>query len=182
MTRYWNDELYHSQAYSGSGSGHTRKNHKYIYKEYVNGKWRYYYQEDLNALSKTGTHVQNVFNNLSSGTTAAQRESDLKKSVTQYVNNVKNNENLSDDGAQMLKDTLYGIGKNLYSDTDNKASFIAFRDNVGNAVETANNTASAMAKQYRQLGDYARRVNKYNARIKARKAAAQLSKKNNTKK
>lgn len=64
MSRYWNDFLCHSQAYTGSGSGRTKKNHKYVYKIKKAGKWVYYYPEDIAAMKKAKNEMNFIAKNV----------------------------------------------------------------------------------------------------------------------
>ena len=64
MSRYWNDELCHSQAYGGSGSGRTKKNHKYVYRIMKNGKWVYYYPEDIQAMKNAKKEMNFIAKNV----------------------------------------------------------------------------------------------------------------------
>lgn len=159
MTRYFNDYLIHAD----------RSNHKYVYKEKVNGKWRYYYKEDLEAMKKQGTlnteSIRNASQSMpgkhqySGGVYSADqrtKEAALKKELLAQKKKLRA-QGVSADAAQTMIDDAYDHGKVNWLDTKNNAEIYKSsskqRENNLNASSTnwVNRTLNSQRNTKNQL-------------------------------
>lgn len=53
IKKYYGNELYHAE----------QRNHKYVRREFVNGKWRYFYADDLDDRIKEANETEKRFSN-----------------------------------------------------------------------------------------------------------------------
>lgn len=132
--RYWNDYISHAAISNGS-SGSSRSNHKYVYKENVNGKWRYYYPEDIAALKKAGgtsskevldaatkdlnSQGKTSYNTGDHASTPAERKVAVDKQITAYVNNLRK-QGVSSDAIKTIREDLRASRNNYASTDDSK--------------------------------------------------------------
>lgn len=148
MGRYWNDFLSHSLASNNSGSG-QRSNHKYSYREFYNGKWRYYYPEDLAAMRKTGTVSVNtvsksrndLYKNGANAYTADKRskEAALKRQLQANKKKLRA-QGVSSDAIQTITDDAYRQAKTNYVDTRDSSKI--YRSYSKEAAESGNAVAT----------------------------------------
>lgn len=106
---------------SHASRGEERENHKYVKREWSNGKWKYYYEKDVDTLLDSETHI-----NVKDGDGVESEQIILKKgkitrlfekgkaSLEKLFNNdtktdAKTVEKKIDDGRSFIKDVL-GIG------------------------------------------------------------------------
>ena len=91
-------ELYHSDVYLGKDYSDGIKHFKYIKREKINGKWRYYYKDDkLDALAKSKDYEYDLYKRMDKATkTSINNNHKGDKNDDIVWQNIKERQNIID--------------------------------------------------------------------------------------
>lgn len=148
MGRYWNDYISHSQMTNSSGA---RSDHKYVYREWGNGRWIYYYPEDLATMRNTGTAGVKVHNDamasIKTNAYAADKrskEAAVKKQLQEYKKKLRA-KGVSSDAIQSSVDDIYRINKGNFIDTKDNVKI--YKGSTQKTAQLIDNGAKSIVRQ-----------------------------------
>lgn len=143
-----------SAVLSHAGSGEERKNHKYISREWKNGKWRYEYKDGSRKIDPASREKQFTSQKTSVPKTLIEEASDVKRNF-QYQQNL--NKNL-DKLPASVANKITGKNKpaNLYTlkEPEKKSVLSVAKDGMGNALQSVIDTSEQAIKDVKDKLGY----------------------------